>query len=429
VTLTRVQMQNAADAAAIEGLRHRDAVIDETTGTVDAYASDCVRRIAARDIVRWTFDDDFNAGTSEVEGDVNRQLGAGPVFDLTEGTGNLEALRTLSLPAQRPTPADNVYKPNLQYNQTGNVAYGDMVSGTFIYNASPAFDENADYTRTDFVPSPAVPQGASLVPCPEEAPMPGPASGVSPLDTPSFLVRLRRTWNPDGLDGIVDESDPSGSNGISSNGGSLPLLFGAGTHVSEDPDDPRGYSVRRDGLTVRGTAIAHVRPALRAGAAVLEPPVAPSVLQIVAVPGVTPFAITDVAPLTLDTAVVAAIDMTGSISVGGGEVAHFVGPVHTMTVGDPLPPPVAPLCDPTAPTNAASPTIWFGPQFDATQLLRFVPIQFTWDCAAPASITITRRSQIVAPANASALLPEGLPAGASFPPLAADTLLAPVRAR
>jgi hypothetical protein len=402
VTLTRVQMQNAADAAAIEGLRQRDGLVgalaDECSSLVGAEAQDCHRRVAARDVVRWIFDDDFDPDAGEI---VDRQLGAGPatIFPNEDGVGNLDASRLL---LASEIPADRVYKPILQHN-AGNASRGDMVSGTFFPNSSPvefgetaceaSADPNCPYQRADFAPS--------LAPGPDDA----------------FLVRIRRTR-------YSADQEP----GVSSNGGPLDLIFGRGTTVHEDPDS--GYSVRRDGLTVRGTAIAQVRPALRAGPAVLGPPVAPSVLQIVAVPGVTPFAITDVAPLTLDTAVVAAIDVTGSISVGGGEVAHFVGPVNTMTVGDPLPPPVAPLCDPTAPTNdVANTTIWFGPLFDATRLIRFVPLQFTWDCANASSITITRRSQIVAHANASALLPEGLPVGAELPPLDAGTLMAPVLAR
>ena len=51
---------------------------------------------------------------------------------------------------------------------------------------------------------------------------------------------------------------------MASSGPSLPLTFGKGTTIFGD-DPSGGYSVRRDGLTVRATAIASVRPALHVG--------------------------------------------------------------------------------------------------------------------------------------------------------------------
>ncbi|HEY7185732.1 MAG TPA: Tad domain-containing protein [Vicinamibacterales bacterium] len=438
VTLTRVQMQNAADTAAIEGLRNRN-VID-----ADGYASDCLRRIAARDVVRWTFDDDFDRASP----DVDRQLGAGPIFDLTEGTGNLEGLRAISLPQQRAMPGDNVYKPNLQYNQVGNEVHGDMVSGSFTYDSSPAFSEAADYTRTDFAPAPSVPPGASATECPDERPIawPGSPSGVAPLEAPAFLVRLRRTWDPDGLDEIADASDPAGSNGVSSNGGSVPLLFGNGTHLSEDAADPREYSVRRDGLNVRGTSIARTRAVLLAGPALVQPPVAPSLLGTVAVPGVTAFALTQFAALPAGMPVTASIDADGLITIAGDTAGQFVEASGRMTVGFPLPAAAASTCDPTAPTNIANDITWYTPLFEPigaiSRLVAFVPLQFTWDCTAdPSSMVITRLSQIVASSNATALLPDGLPSDltttdlgvllARTSALAGDgtALLAPVLAR
>ena len=70
--LTQAQMQNAADAAALEGLRMRDAGGDPA-------ASDIQRRTAANSLVHWTFDDDFNT----TNGDPDYQFGAGPIIDLT----------------------------------------------------------------------------------------------------------------------------------------------------------------------------------------------------------------------------------------------------------------------------------------------------------------------------------------------------------
>ena len=62
----------------------------------------------------------------------------------------------------------------------------------------------------------------------------------------------------------------------------LPLTFGKGTTIFGD-DSNGGYSVRRDGLTVRATAIASVQPAMHVGLPRVNP------LQ----PGVTPFAMVD----------------------------------------------------------------------------------------------------------------------------------------
>ena len=42
--LTQNQMQNAADSAALEGLRKRDAVRNPVNGNPVAFASDCTRR-------------------------------------------------------------------------------------------------------------------------------------------------------------------------------------------------------------------------------------------------------------------------------------------------------------------------------------------------------------------------------------------------
>src|SRR5262249_48697080 len=93
--LTQVQMQNAADSAELEGLRNRDVgVFNPATGQTvdDPFASDCLRRAAARHVVQRVFDDDFDL----TDGDAY-QFGAGPVIDLTEGgVTNLHALQIAS---------------------------------------------------------------------------------------------------------------------------------------------------------------------------------------------------------------------------------------------------------------------------------------------------------------------------------------------
>ena len=72
--VTRGQMQNAADTAALEGLRKRDVgVRNPVTGQTinDAFASDCIRRASVNRIVRWTFDDNLEPA----DGDPDYQSG------------------------------------------------------------------------------------------------------------------------------------------------------------------------------------------------------------------------------------------------------------------------------------------------------------------------------------------------------------------
>src|SRR5438128_10113174 len=75
VRLTQAQMQNAADTAALEGVRQRDVIVGNRV------ASDLQRRTAARNLVRSMFDDDLNPEN----GDPEFQFGAGPIIDLTDG--------------------------------------------------------------------------------------------------------------------------------------------------------------------------------------------------------------------------------------------------------------------------------------------------------------------------------------------------------
>src|SRR5688500_8771418 len=124
--LTQGQMQNAADAAALEGLSMRDVGLRTPAGQFvnDPFASDCRRRAAANRMVRRTFDDDFEPANGDPY-----QFGAGPIVGLTDGTTTLHAGQTISVPEPR------VYKPDPQLNQQNQV-YGDMVSGRFCYRRS-----------------------------------------------------------------------------------------------------------------------------------------------------------------------------------------------------------------------------------------------------------------------------------------------------
>jgi hypothetical protein len=240
VRLTQVQMQNAADAASLEGLRLRNL-------RADGFESDCKRRTAANRMAAWTFDDDFDLSADAL------QLGAGPNVSLTAGIGRANALQTIELDDPR------VYKPALQHNQLENLQHGDMVSGTFTYTSSATAAEDSDYVRVDFTPAAPVPPGASGLPgCPADDDFAGvPESGNGAVTDNAFLVRMRRTNNFDDLDEVPD---------VSSRGQPLPLLFGRGTTI-EGSDSPGDYSVRHHGLTVRSTAIAAAAPVLRVGVA------------------------------------------------------------------------------------------------------------------------------------------------------------------
>ena len=167
--VTQGQMQPAADAAAIEGLRKRDVTIPVGAAQVnDPFAADCIRRASANRVVRWTFDDDVDPTNGDLA-----QYGAGPVINVSDGVGNLHGLATLSV------PDPPVYKPDLQMNQ-GNEVQGDMVSGRFCYTEDPSPSESANYeesivctqpqnatgayARNDFNPAATAPTGPAALP-------------------------------------------------------------------------------------------------------------------------------------------------------------------------------------------------------------------------------------------------------------------------
>jgi hypothetical protein len=229
VRLTQVQMQNAADTAAIEGLRERDL-------EPDPFRSDCMRRTTARNFVSWTFDDDYDPAADAL------QLGAGPHVALSPGFGDVQALQTIDLNAPR------VYDPILQRNQASNAQYGDLVSGSFLGGSFPVVEDGA-YSRSDFVPAGPVPPAGGLSACPPDDDFTGVPASSGTIPDDSFLVRLRRS---------NEASDPD----ISSTGPAIQLLFGRAATVG-GTDPVTGYNVRRDGLTVRATAIARTRGALR----------------------------------------------------------------------------------------------------------------------------------------------------------------------
>lgn len=399
VSLTRVQMQTAVDASAIEGMRLRNL-------RDDGYASDCLRRIAARDLVARTFDDDGDPANGDP-----RQFGAGPLIDMTPGLTPLDAGRTFSLPDPR------AYKPRLEFN-LGNLPHGDFVDGRYDPTAdqSPAagLEEDAAYARPDFAPAPGW-DTASLPPCPAEMPAPGaePLSGQGGLlsaDHEAFLARLRRTPDRDGLDAVP---------GVSSGAPALPLLFGRGAAVGAAPDGVP--SIRRDGIVVRATAIARSRPALRVGL----PPADGRV------PGALDFAVTrqmagaleslgapaaiTIAPDGVLTAASDVTDVVGAVLLPAGTVVgrYASSAAAVATVGN--------LVD-VAPSRSCLPGVTgaamhYAPVFiplgspPVDRVVGFVAVRTTFDvCGAvpPTAVTITRGAHGVGWANATAHVPDGL---------------------
>src|SRR5258705_3078559 len=233
------QMQNAADTAAIEGIRQRDTGVSEAN-----------RRAAVSNVVGWVFDEDYDP----TDGDADYQFGAGPIIDLTEGATSLHGLQTASV------PDIHVYKPNLQAN-LDNAPEGDMVRGQFCYNADPVRSEDVAYELQDTVCGQTQRGSGAYA---RNDFNPGGANANA------FLVRLRRSNEYQDLEGRTDPD-------VGSSGPSLPLTFGKATTIHGD-DPTATYSVRRDGLTVRATAIAEIRPVVHLG---LPQPGAPTIAQFV----------------------------------------------------------------------------------------------------------------------------------------------------
>ena len=405
--LAQSQMQNAADSGALEGLRQRDNLA----------LNPAARRAAVNNVVGWTFDDDFDP----TNGDPDYQFGAGPVVDLTDGVTTAHALQTISVPDV------HVYKPSLQSNLT-NSPEGDMVSGHFCYTSDPHPSEDASYELQDIVCND--PQRGTGSYARNDF---NPGAGAS---TPNaFLVRLRRSNEYQDLE---NQTDPD----VASSGPSIPLTFGKGTTIHGD--DPNvDYSVRRDGLTVRATAIAHTRPAMHLGLPQANP----------ATPAITPFVLSDACvqnPLGAAVTVTVSVNrMTGIMTrtgpgtpgcATGAAVARFVLPPPPLpppamtiqtslrTVGAALPAFVGRMCQQTPTSLSAqyapvSSAMTVGPN----RIIGFTRVNFTRVAACPGNpnasftATMTRQVSAVAPSNATAILFQGLPAG--VPPALVTELL------
>jgi hypothetical protein len=294
--LTRREMQTAVNTAALEGLRFRDeipAAFLTDASFLNLVQAECgdppsqpqtltdpdwiawrekVRRWLARKQVALTYTDGIDPITGNAV-----QFGAGPVFQLSGGVGDANALQTL-------TPSKTgdvvVYKPDVQLNFANNPV-GDVVSGNFL-SGMPA-SETSDYQRLDFEPQ--APGGDA------------------------FLARLRRTKDTHGNDRNPADNQP----GVSTTGNALPLLFGQGSLIAGQ-DPASGYSLRHHGITVRATAIAQARRVLSVG---LSDPQSSLI-------GATPFvldkaALWDAAQFTgtPPTPVTATVDVAGNITVQG----------------------------------------------------------------------------------------------------------------
>jgi putative Flp pilus-assembly TadE/G-like protein len=401
VTLTRVQMQNAVDTAAVEAVRKRNAV-------GDSFDDDCARRAAVRDLVQWVFDDDLDPANGDPS-----SFGAGPIVSLSGGDGTaLNAYQHID-----DVPTVHAYKPLLQLNQTTNALQGDMVSGRFTYTSDPGPSEDstfappgstaeqAAYARNDFVAaSPTSPPCAS----PPPDPLPGPMIDAA---NDAFLVRLRRSR---------ETLDTSGD--ASSNFAPLPLLFGLGTTVHAK--DQTSYNPRSQGITVRATAIAQVRPALRVG-----------LPTDAGDQGVTPFPLLDTFVATLNAdgsqatldpasgAICQGLTCTGAAdpSLVGWFVDDLTDPSRArwMLVGTVGADPLAPVPVVCATANAIG---GYGPVYSLMssgdrRIVGFARLALAPDPARatdPCALVISHGISLVANSNATALLTDGL----SLPPAA-----------
>ena len=352
VNLTRVQMQNVADAAAGEGLRLRDVAPE------DPVAGDLNRRVAVSQLAAWTYDDDF-----DLTGDL-LQFGAGPDVFLTGGQTDLNAMQTLDV------PSPPVYKPVLQWNDETNARHGDMVSGTFgISDPGCSVEaprrECANYTRNDFVPAEV---------------------SASPTAN-AFLVRLRRSMKPEPFQGQAGVDNVPG---VSSAGPTLPLVLGLGSPLQAQIDPP---GIRFTGLTVRATAIADARPVRGVGL--------PDILSEPPRLGVAPFALARAAwrdSLVVDVPSSGTVDSSGVVAVGSTIIGRFLLPV--TSIGEPV--------QGQSPEGGQVMIDGYAPLYEdflgTERVVGFARVEMTG--TAPGSVQLIRRPAQVAVENATvSLLP------------------------
>lgn len=342
--LAHVQMQVAADAGALTGLALRDAAADPAL-------SELARREAARDAVSIVFDDDFDGDPARLLDDA-LDLGAGPIVELTPGATDLRAARTLRVPAAF------VYDPRPQLN-VDNEEWGDIVAGRFEPEGERG--ESQAYERADFAVSSV-----------DESP-----------DASAMLLRLRRTRDAAGLDRVP---------GTSSSGPPLALLFGHASLVRPTPE--ASFDLRRDGLTVRATAIAAEGRARRIGVA----------RDDLSLAGRAPFSLArswwDALPA--GTTRTLTLDPSGLLREGAQEAGRASS--GGLALGERVIEEFA--LDPATLDLAYVPiTI----DVDGTAIVAgYGPVRFT--TADGISLDVTRISALLAPVNASAVGPDGIAA-------------------
>lgn len=201
VILARRHMQTGVNASAKAGMR------------AEGLLPKSARRRNARTALQLNFDDDFDLVSNTTT------IGAGIDTSLIQGNGYQST--TIGPPGTSLTDdlanrSAFIYRPDDFELNTGNAIHGDIVTGG--YTATASHEEDSSYARAD----------------------------LNPVGSRAMLVRMRRTHDPNGLDDIA---------GVSSCSGGLPLILArAGWIAAGDSSDP--YSVRRDGVTVRATAIA-----------------------------------------------------------------------------------------------------------------------------------------------------------------------------
>jgi len=237
--LTQAQMQAATDSAALEGCRWRNFDESLPQSTVE-------KRNRAGAIVRLAFDDDLHPTLGsyrpdnyeltqetgspflDADGPDAAQVSAGPALQVSGGTGAWAANAVVG--SQPVSERARIDDPRLQLNRT-NLRRGDMVTGTYLPDGNHV--EPGNYARDDFTPA---------------------AAGQANANALSFLVRMRRAGdsNHEDVEDTVSSSLPT-----------LPLLFGLGSTILQDPSND--WDPRRDGITVRATSIAAARPAMRVG--------------------------------------------------------------------------------------------------------------------------------------------------------------------
>ena len=212
VLLSRRAMQTGVNTAALEGARDIEGLGREN----------------ARTLMQNVYDDNLDPTQNFTT------LGVGPSQSLVQVDSNGSAVLGAGQGAQ--PLLDNrhqyIYRPVPQLNTINEVS-GDLVQGNYDDTnvGALAHVENQNYERNDF--------------------------STDDLGS-AFLSRLRRTPS---RSGVANELDRVA--GVSSSGSGSPLLLGRLAFFSPSPAN--SYDIRRDGVTIRATAIADSKPIVSVG--------------------------------------------------------------------------------------------------------------------------------------------------------------------